>query len=127
MLSDFFRITLPYGMARNKSGHWMAFNRENKPIGFNTEEISEHLSPESEESQNPVYTFFPGLTDHFIMELCGYNEADYKRDANGGIWQFWLYNDSTNPMNQRKDDVELWQSYWRKLEELARLRLVRNS
>lgn len=127
MLSDFFRINLPYGLARNKSGEWMAFNRENKPIGFNTDEPTETMSPESEGSKLPVYTRYWVLTDRMIMEITGYNEADFKRDKNGDIWQFWLYNDTTNPMNQREDNKELWQSYWRKLETLARVSVIRNT
>lgn len=35
MLNDFFRINLPYGIAQNNKGEWMAFNREYRPIGFN--------------------------------------------------------------------------------------------
>jgi hypothetical protein len=35
-LTDFFRKNLPYGIARNENGEWMAFNREYLPLGFNT-------------------------------------------------------------------------------------------
>jgi hypothetical protein len=30
-LSDFFRINMPYGLKRNPSDEWFAFNREYMP------------------------------------------------------------------------------------------------
>lgn len=97
------------------------FNRENKPIGFNTNEPIDTRLPEYAH----VYTFFPGLHNQSIMELTRYNEADIKRDEQGNICQFWLYNDATNPMNQREKENEHWQTYWRKLEALAKLHVIR--
>jgi hypothetical protein len=35
MLTDFFRINLPYGMQKNEKGEWMFFNREYVPLGWN--------------------------------------------------------------------------------------------
>ena len=121
MLSDFFRINLPYGMVRNENNQWMAFNRENKPIGYNTDEPIETRLPEYAH----VYTFFPGLHNQFIMELTGYNENDVKRDEQGNICQFWLYNDATNPMNQPDEKNDCWEKYWEKMELLAKLRVIR--
>jgi hypothetical protein len=37
-LTDFFRINLPYGIQKNDVGEWSAFNREYKPLGWNTDE-----------------------------------------------------------------------------------------
>lgn len=121
MLSDFFRINLPYGMVRNEKNEWMAFNRENKPIGYNTDEPVDSGASES----IPVHTFFPGLHNQSIMELTGYNENDVKRDEQGNICQFWLYSDVTNPMNQPDDENDYWKKYWGKLESLAKLRVIR--
>jgi len=38
-LGDFFRINMPYGMRRNDKGEWFVFNREYKPLGWNTKEF----------------------------------------------------------------------------------------
>ncbi len=35
MLSDFFRINLPYGISRTDDNEWFAFNREYLPLGWN--------------------------------------------------------------------------------------------
>ncbi len=121
MLSDFFRINLPYGMVRDKNNSWMAFNREYKPIGYNTDEPVDSSSPECVH----LYTFFPGLHNQSIMDLVGYDESHVKRDEHGNICQFWLYSDTTNPMNQPDKENEYWQDYWKKLESLAKLRVMR--
>lgn len=118
MLSDFFRINLPYGMAKDESGKWMLFNRERKPIGFNTDEPIKGLH------RLPINNGYWGLSDRFIMELTGYDEASITRDEKGNIQQFKLYNDATNPINQPSRDNKFWGAYWKKLEMLAQLRLT---
>lgn len=120
MLSDFFRINLPYGLMRNKGGHWMAFNREYKPIGFNIQ--SKINSTPDNEATPAMYSFYPLLSDTFILELIDYDENSVKRDNLGNIERFWLYNDQTNPMNQREKDNGYWKVYWNRLESLAKLR-----
>jgi hypothetical protein len=125
MLSDYFRIALPYGMVRGENREWAAFNREYKPVGFNTDETIYTL-PENGRGL-PVYTFYPALTDSVIMEITGYDESAVKRDEHGNICQFWLYGDATNPMNQREMENPHWKAYWEKLEILARLTLVRTN
>ncbi len=116
MLSDYFRVNLPYGMVK-KNGRWMLFNRENLPIGFHEEE------PLVNNEYLPIYGLFAGLSDQMIMELTGGVTSDIERDQRGNICRFWLYNDATNPMNQPSQENEHWAAYWKKLEVLARLRL----
>lgn len=118
MLSDYFRITLPYGMRRNEDGEWMPFNRENAPIGFIRNERLPDLS------ELPVYCRYFGLNDQFIMELTGYVESEVERDGKGNICRFWLYNDTTNPMNQPSRENEYWGVYWKKLEALSKLKAL---
>lgn len=123
MLSDFFRVNLPYGLMKNKNNNWMAFNREYKPIGFNVKtEITSII--DNEENNHFFYSCYPLLFDSFIMELVDYDEDSIKRDRFGNIERFWLYNDQTNPMNQQEQDNEHWKIYWTKLELLAKLRIV---
>jgi hypothetical protein len=114
MLSDLFRINLPYGMLRNEAGEWMAFNREYKPVGFHTRERIEY-------GDYPVFSPYLRLTDSLIMELTEHDEHAVTRDDKGNIRQFWLYNDSTNPMNQPSKENKFWDRYWHKLEKLAKL------
>lgn len=112
MLSDFFRINLPYGLKRNENGEWMAFNREYKPIGFN----------ENGDSGSPlVYNAYKGLTNGLIRKITEYDERSVNVDEQGNIKCFWLYNDTTNPMNQGSRENKYWDIYWRKLKNLAKL------
>ncbi|MDR1501199.1 MAG: hypothetical protein LBT43_01920 [Prevotella sp.] len=128
MLSDFFRINLPYGLARNEKGEWMAFNREYKPLGFNTTETSVDARTLKENSKElPLFSLFFGLTNRFIQEITEYDESAVNRDEQGNIHRFWLYNDSTNPMNQLDKDTEYWVIYWKKLEKIARLNVHHNT
>jgi hypothetical protein len=128
MLSDFFRINLPYGLARNEKGEWMAFNREYKPLGFNTTETSVDARTLKENSKElPLFSLFFGLTNRFIQEITEYDESAVNRDEQGNIHRFWLYNDSTNPMNQPDKDTEYWVIYWKKLEKIARLNVHHNT
>lgn len=112
MLSDFFRINLPYGLKRNENGEWMAFNSEYKPIGFNEN---------SDAGSLPVYNGYKGLTNGLIRQITEYNESSVNLDEEGNIKCFWLYNDTTNPMNQDSKENEYWDIYWEKLKKLARL------
>lgn len=119
MLSDFFRINLPYGLVGNKEGYWMVFNRESKPIGFN---IQSEINFSTENETTPaMFSFYPLLSDSLILELIDYDESSVKRDNLGNIKKFWLYNDQTNPMNQREKENEYWKTYWNRLESLAKL------
>ncbi len=69
MLSDFFRINLPYGLERNANGEWMAFNREYLPLGFNTKDLRSDFFPEKEVEDSPYYTRYKGLTERVLLSL----------------------------------------------------------
>ncbi len=117
MLSDYFRVNLPYGMVK-RNGRWMLFNRENLPIGFLQEE------PLVDKERLPIHGTYFELSDKFIMELTGYVASDVERDQRGNICRFWLYNDATNPMNQPSKENEHWAVYWEKLKALAMMRSI---
>nr|WP_320023214.1 hypothetical protein [uncultured Draconibacterium sp.] len=121
MLSDFFRINLPYGLARNKKGEWMAFNREYMPIGFNNKDFRIDFFPEEEFKELPIYTKYKGLTEKILLKIAARDGDAIRRDENGKIYSVWLYNDSTNPMNQSSKSNSYWKDYWEKLEILSKL------
>ena len=122
MLSDFFRINLPYGMVRDNSGRWMAFNRSYKPLGFNVNDNIPDLYPEhggnTEKLSIPIYTKYDGLTEHLIEGIA----AKMWRDEQGKICRFYLYTDATNPMKNND-----WDTYLKKLQKLAKLKRSRKS
>lgn len=118
MLSDFFRINLPYGIAKNSKGEWMAFNREYMPIGFNNQDSKG--DPGTSYADLSIYTKYKGITEKLLTEISD-NESDIHRDENGNIIKLFLYNDGTNPMNQSKDKNELWDIYFDKLKKLSKL------
>lgn len=116
MLSDFFRLNLPYGMQRDANSHkWVAFNREYKPLGATGEEEP----PENNGLR--AYRLYPALTDSFIMELTGYDINMVERDQKGNICKFRLYDDRTNPMNRKEHENSFWNTYWGKLQKLSQL------
>lgn len=116
-LSDFFRINLPYGIARNEAGEWAAFNREYKPLGFSDDYDEEH---DIERYIGlPVFTFYSGVTEKFLLSI-GWNEDEaIVRNKDGEIIKVYLYNDRLNPRNQANDDPALWQRYFDKLRLLS--------
>jgi len=118
MLSDFFRINLPYGIQRNADGGWCAFNREYMPLGFNIDHHSTATSVNHTEA--PIYTEYLRITESLLLSLAD-SPNSIDRDQNGNITRIWLYNDKTNPMNQRIDSKELWNSYFEKLKKLSKL------
>lgn len=109
-LTDFFRINLPYGMERNEKGEWFVFNREYKPLGWNTDKRVPY-------GDYPVYVKYKGLTEAKIKKLAP-SENQIRRDESGSIVQFWLYNDATNP----HDYPKYWEAYLEKIKLLAKLK-----
>lgn len=120
MLSDFFRINLPYGIAKNSIGEWMAFNREYLPLGYKDMDLKR--DPGTSYSDLPIYTKFNGITDKLLFELAQ-DESSIQRDENGAIIKVFLYNDGTNPRNQSRDEKELWDTYFEKLKKLSKLKV----
>jgi len=120
MLSDFFRINLPYGIAKNENGEWMAFNREYLPLGYN--DLNMKGMPGESYLDIPVYTNYKAITEKLLIELAG-NEKYIQRNENRIITKVFLYNDGTNPMNQKTEKKDLWDIYFQKIQKLSRLRI----
>lgn len=122
MLTNFFRINLPYGIAKNENDEWMAFNREYMPLGFNNLDFKEHVG--SSYMDKPIYTKFNGLTDVFLTEIAFHPEKGIIRDEKGKIKTIFLYNDGSNPTNQnnKKEEEIAWDSYLKKLKKLSKLK-----
>lgn len=120
MLSDFFRINLPYGFSQNTNKEWMAFNREYLPLGFN--DMSMKGSPETSYLNLPVYTKYKRISEKLLIELAG-EESSVQRNDNGEIIRIFLYNDTTNPMNQSTEKKELWDKYFEKLKKISKLKV----
>lgn len=121
MLTNFFRINLPYGIAKNENDEWMVFNREYMPLGFNDVDFKEHVGISY--SDKPIYTKFNGLTEKFLNEIAFHPEKGVIRDENGKIKTIFLYNDASNPTNQSKGQEELtWNLYFDKLRKLSKLK-----
>jgi|SRR5690554_1114119 len=118
MLNDFFRINLPYGIAKNDRGEWMAFNREYMPLGFNNRANSGN--PGTNFLEMPIYTKYKRLTEKFLLEIAD-NENSVKRNGDNEIIKVFLYNDGSNPRNQSADKTILWDRYFGKLKKLSKL------
>lgn len=125
MLSDFFRINLPYGFAKNANGEWMAFNREYRPIGYN--ESSEKGLPGQSYLDLPVYTKYQRVTEKLLLELVDDDDSGaIQRNDKGEIEKVFLYNDGTNPVNQSSDKPKLWENYFKKLQKLSKLKIEKD-
>lgn len=121
MLTNFFRINLPYGIAKNENDEWMVFNREYMPLGFNNVDFKEHVGISY--ADKPIYTKFSGLTEKFLIEIAFHPEKGVIRDEDGKIKTIFLYNDVSNPTNQSKGQEELtWNLYFDKLRKLSKLK-----
>lgn len=118
MLNDFFRINLPYGIARNENGGWMVFNREYMPLGYNN--VEHKGNPGLSFLDIPIYTRYKRLTEKLLIELA-YGEHGVMRNEKNEIVKVFLYNDGTNPQNQSTDKKILWDNYFEKLKKLSKL------
>lgn len=116
MLSDFFRINLPYCIERVEGDKWRCLNREYQPLGMNTRNRTE-----ADNSKLPISTSYERLTENFIQKLVDGRDKIHRDDA-GQIYKFFLYDDGTNPMNQAKESTKLWDAYFDKLKKLSRLK-----
>lgn len=120
MLNDFFRINLPYGIAQNNKGEWMAFNREYRPIGFN--ELSLKGIPGYDYQDIGLYTKYKKSKKKTLEKLAILCPTVYRNDI-GEIEKIFLYNDGTNPINttSKKLRDELWNEYFEKIKILSEL------
>ncbi|MFN8304035.1 MAG: hypothetical protein U0U46_16225 [Saprospiraceae bacterium] len=110
-LGDFFRINMPYGMRKNDKNEWFVFNREYKPLGWNTYEYTE-------EENYPVHVRYKGLTEAKILKLTWSDKDGIRRNEKGEIDIFWLISDATNP----KDSPKYWGDYFEKIKILSDLK-----
>lgn len=121
MLGNFFRINLPYGIAKNENGEWMAFNREYLPLGF----IDLNLKgmPGKSYLDLPVYASYKKVSEKLLLSLAD-NPEDIQRNENGEIIRVFFYKDSSNPVNVfgKSRDEELWNRYFNKLKILSVLK-----
>ncbi len=115
MLSNFFRINMPYGLAKNKNGEWMAFNRDYMPIGFNDNSKQYELNL-NEDIGYPVHTGYNGLNEA-VLEMLSSNSSPSERDQMGHITKLWLYDDLSSPIKNGKH----WPAYIKKLKTLSKL------
>lgn len=113
-LFDFFRVNMPYGMTKNEEGEWFVFNREYKPLGWNTSERIEY-------KEYPVYTKYEGLTNKVLRNLSWGLGRGIKKDENGNINTVWFYDEVTNP----KDHPKHWEAYLERIKTLAQLKVVK--
>ena len=112
-LTDFFRINLPYGIQKNESDEWSAFNREYVPLGWNTTDTVKF-------SDYPVFTKYKALTEAKLLKL-SWSEGSIIKDEKGKITKIFFYNDGTNPASNPK----YWEEYFDKIKLLAKLEVSR--
>ena len=120
MLSDFFRINLPYGLKINSNGEWFVFNREYVPLGWNTTEGDKSIFNDRTFSKYPVYTKYKGLTENAIMKIIKDDNA-IQRDESGKIVAVFFYNDGTNPQSNPKH----WDDYFKIIKAFSKFDKVR--
>ena len=121
-LTDFFRINLPYGIARNEQGEWMAFNREYLPLGHRDTKSKFDLNKEED---HPAYTKYNGLTEAFLIKLAAKDGTAINRNDAGEIVKVWFYDDGSNPRNQATEKAELWDRYFEKIKLLSKKEVKR--
>ena len=115
MLSDFFRINLPYGLKINSNGEWFIFNREYVPLGFNSTDGHESIFDDKSFSKFPVYTKYKGLTENAIIKIIKNPDA-IQRDEEGKIVRVFFYNDKTNPQSS----PQYWNDYFDIIKEFSK-------
>lgn len=113
MLSNFFRINLPYGISKNDDGAWMAFNREYMPLGFGIKNQEDQI--DNDNMNYPVYTKYKNIREATLIKLAFGPEGTHK-DKNGKIVRVFFYNDRTNPSN----DPSYWDKYMEKIKLVSK-------
>ena len=120
MIDNFFRLNMPYGIARNEKGEWIAFNREYNPLGVKE---SMHINRHPEK----WYKYKKTLSEKTLVSLAHHPESGVLRDFEGKIIKIFFYNDKTNPVNHPgpKANKAYWEAYMNKLYILAKWELAR--
>lgn len=111
-LFNFLRVNLPYGIRMNEAGEWYVFNREYKPLGWNTNHSIEF-------NKYPIFSKFNGMTEELLIELGEGNGVSW--DKTGEITSVILYNDKTNPEQGGKH----WDKYANKLRLLSTIKIYK--
>jgi len=96
----------PYGMEKQKSGKWVFFNRNYKPVGFNTSEWIDY-------DKFPVEFDLKGLTSAKRKKLC--------IDGDGTKDTIYFYKDGSVP-NRSAENLS---DYFERLEIIIKLTNVR--
>jgi hypothetical protein len=117
-LTDFFRINLPYGIKKNASGEWFAFNREYVPLGWNT--AADGHFDENTYPDYPVYTKYKGLTENAILKIVT-NPDRIQRNIAGEIESVFFYNDKTNP----RINSQYWNDYFKIIKAFSEFEISR--
>lgn len=115
MLSNFFSINLPYGIAKNEKGEWMAFNRDFMPLGVN-DYANRHTYYLHTTMRPPIHTAYENLTEDVLFSLAD-NREDLVRRSEGQVIRVLFYDGLTTPLAGH----EKWDSYIKKLEILSKL------
>lgn len=115
-LRGFFRINLPYGIAKSKdSNKWVAFNREYKPLGVADDSYSFYVNLSEDDSPH-LYKEYEKLNEKSIIKIFG--EDGIQRE-DGKIVRAFFYGDATNPANQPTHNNSYWTPYFKKLKALS--------
>lgn len=115
MLTDFFRINLPYGISKNDNDEWMAFNREFMPLGFGRKNHEDQI--DNDKMNYPVYTQYKNIHEATLSKLAFGPEGIF-RDNNGKVFRIFFYDDRTSPSNA----PENWDSYIEKLKIVSKFK-----
>lgn len=118
MDSNFFRINLPYGMARNQINEWMAFNREYLPLGFNQIYFKDRFDINST-SVFPIHTKYSGITEELLNRFADF-EGAIQRDRLGGIYRVFFYDQRTDP----GINADMWNRYMERLKMLSTFKVA---
>ena len=106
--TDFRAVYFPYCIEKQSDGTWVVLNRQYKPVGFNTSDFIEY-------ENYPVSAKLNGIGPGICKKLSYTGQVEGDR--------VYLYNDGCNPTNSKAD----MEAYLKKLEILAKLKLVRET
>ena len=121
MLTDFFRVNMPYGMRRNENQEWMFFNRDYMPIGWSSTKRTGGEPEDTTFDDIPVYARYKNVPESFLLKLSISGERSLKRNSKGEIIEVNFYNDETNPQK----NSQYWNQYFTVLQHLSKLEIRR--
>jgi hypothetical protein len=119
MLSDFFRINMPYGFKINSKGECFVFNREYVPLGWNSDSLKSDFA-DDKPTLLPIYTKYKGLSEDEILKIIK-NPKAIQRNEEGRIHTVFFYEDKTNPQT----NPECWSDYFEIIKAFSKFEIVR--